>query len=163
MEITELHAYKGNTWLLRMDGSESPYFLHVSVVQKFHLQEGMRLPESAWEQVQTAELSRKAFQYACYLLDRRDYSYQEMYRKLEPKYPAAVCYAVTDRLAAKGLISDRRYAEQLARHYVAGKHFGLRRARQEMYRHGLLEAQIQEALEPYTEQMAEQLQALICR
>lgn len=118
MEITELHAYKGNTWLLRMDGSESPYFLHVSVVQKFHLQEGMRLPESAWEQVQTAELSRKAFQHACYLLDRRDYSYQEMYRKLEPKYPAAVCYAVTDRLAAKGLISDRRYAEQLARHYV---------------------------------------------
>ena len=96
MEITELHAYKGNTWLLRMDGSESPYFLHVSVVQKFHLQEGMRLPESAWEQVQTAELSRKAFQHACYLLDRRDYSYQEMYRKLEPKYPAAVCYAVTD-------------------------------------------------------------------
>ena len=115
MEITELHAYKGNTWLLRMDGSESPYFLHVSVVQKFHLQEGMRLPESAWEQVQTAELSRKAFQHACYLLDRRDYSYQEMYRKLEPKYPAAVCYAVTDRLAAKGLINDRRYAEQLAR------------------------------------------------
>ena len=48
MEITELHAYKGNTWLLRMDGSEPPYFLHVSVVQKFHLQEGMRLPESAW-------------------------------------------------------------------------------------------------------------------
>ena len=102
MEITELHAYKGNTWLLRMDGSEPPYFLHVSVVQKFHLQEGMRLPESAWEQVQTAELSRKAFQYACYLLDRRDYSYQEMYRKLEPKYPAAGTVYGTDGGAASG-------------------------------------------------------------
>ena len=125
----------------------------VSVVQRCGLQKGMTLTPQQWEQVQTTELARKAYQYACFLLDRRGYSYQEMFRKLEPKYPQSVCYATVDRLAKVWQINDRADAEQLAHHYVEVKHFGLRRARQEMYRRGLLDEHITEALEPYEDEV----------
>ena len=98
MTITTLAAHKGNTWKLELDDSGELYFLHVSVVQRCGLQKGMTLTPQQWEQVQTTELARKAYQYACFLLDRRGYSYQEMFRKLEPKYPQSVCYATVDRL-----------------------------------------------------------------
>ena len=153
MTITTLAVHKGNTWKLELDDSGELYFLHVSVVQRCGLQKGMTLTPQQWEQVQTTELARKAYQYACFLLDRRGYSYQEMFRKLEPKYPQSVCYATVDRLAKFGQINDRAYAEQLAHHYVEVKHFGLRRARQEMYRRGLLDEHITEALEPYEDEV----------
>ena len=76
-----------------------------------------------------------------------------MIRKLERIYPQSVCFATVDRLAKFGLINDRAYAEQLALHYVEVKHFGLRRARQEMYRRGLLDEHITEALEPYEDEV----------
>ena len=136
MTITTLAAHKGNTWKLELDDSGELYFLHVSVVQRCGLQKGMTLTPQQWEQVQTAELARKAYQYACFLLDRRGYSYQEMFRKLEPKYPQSVCYATVDRLAKFGQINDRAYAE-----------------RQEMYRRGLLDEHITEALEPYEDEV----------
>lgn len=92
MTITTLSAHKGNTWKIELDDSGELFFLHVSVVQRCGLRKGMTLTPQQWEQVQTAELSRKAYQYACFLLDNRGYSYQEMFRKLEPKYPQAVWF-----------------------------------------------------------------------
>ena len=71
MTITTLAAHKGNTWKLELDDSGELYFLHVSVVQRCGLQKGMTLTPQQWEQVQTMELARKAYQYACFLLDRR--------------------------------------------------------------------------------------------
>ena len=153
MTITTLSAHKGNTWKIELDDSGELFFLHVSVVQRCGLRKGMTLTPQQWEQVQTAELSRKAYQYACFLLDNRGYSYQEMIRKLEPKNPQAVCFATVDRLAKYGQINDRAYAEQLAHHYVAVKRFGMRRAFQEMRRRGLLEEHITEALEPYEDEV----------
>ena len=69
MTITTLAAHKGNTWKLELDDSGELYFLHVSVVQRCGLQKGMTLTPQQWEQVQTTELARKAYQYACFLLD----------------------------------------------------------------------------------------------
>ena len=76
MTITTLSAHKGNTWKIELDDSGELFFLHVSVVQRCGLRKGMTLTPQQWEQVQTAELSRKAYQYACFLLDNRGYSYQ---------------------------------------------------------------------------------------
>lgn len=161
MKITTLGPHKGETWKLELDDSGELFFLHVSVVYRFGLQDGMELDEETWEAIQNAQLARKAYSYACYLLDRRGYSYQEMYHKLEPKYPSEVCFETVDRLAKYGLINDRAYAEQMAHHYVEVKHFGLRRARQEMRRRGLLDEQIDQALEAYEDQTEEFLRTLI--
>ncbi len=163
MQITILKSYKGNTWQLEFDDSGELHFLNVAIVQKFSLADGMELSAQEWETVQNAELSRKAYQHACYLLDYRGYSYQEMFRKLEPKYPSEVCYTTVNRLAKNGLINDRAYAEQAAHHYVGVKHFGMRRARQEMRRRGLLDAQIEAALAPYEDGIMEQLDELLHR
>lgn len=161
MRLTIVKPYKGNTWQLELDDSGELYFVNVEIVQRFQLQTDMELSEEDWEAVQMAELARKAYSRACYLLDYRAYSYQEMFRKLEPNYPEEVCFETVDRLAANGLINDRAYAEQAAHHYVEVKHFGFRRARQEMRRRGLLDAQIDAALEPYADLTEEFLMELI--
>ena len=136
MTLTTVKPYKGTTWQLELDNSGELYFVQAEIVQQFGLQKDMTISEEEWEQVQQAELVRKAYSRACFLLDYRGYSYQEMFRKLEQNYPESVCYEVTDRLAENGLINDRKYAEQAAHHYVAVKHFGFRRARMEMRRRG---------------------------
>ncbi len=161
MKITTLSPYKGNTWQLALDDSKELYFLHVSIVHKFHLEEGEVLEESQWEQICLAEQERKGYSYACYLLDIRSYSYQEMFHKLETKYEEEACFAIVDRLAANGLIQDARYAEQKAYYYIEGKRFGFHRARQEMRRRGLLDSHIEAALAPYTERTEEILEELI--
>ncbi len=153
MQITTLSAHKGETWKIAFDDSDDLQFLHVSIVYAFHLKPGMELSESAWQQVWEAELCRKAYRYGCFLLDRRGYSFREMYHKLEPKYPPEVCLTAVRRLAQGGMINDRVYAEQLAHHYVEVKHYGFYRAKQEMRRRELLDEQIDAALSPYADQM----------
>ncbi|MCC8110751.1 MAG: RecX family transcriptional regulator [Ruminococcus sp.] len=155
MQITTLSPYKGNTWKIAFDDEETLYFLNVSVVEKFSLKKEMEISEQEWERICNAELCRKAYSRACYLLDYRGYSYQEMYHKLEKTYPSAVCFAVVNRLAKQGLINDHRYAEQLAYRYIIVKGYGFQRAKQEMRRRELLDAQIDEALEPFAERTLE--------
>ena len=160
MRLTQLCTYKGNTWQMELDGSGELYFVHVSVVQHCGLQKGMELSAAQWKRVQDLETFRKAYQYSRYLLDNRGYSYQEMFRKLSPKYPENVCYGVVNRLVKNGMLNDWKYAEQAALHYIERKRFGMRRAYQEMRRRGLLDPQIQAALEPYrcrTEEILEEL------
>lgn len=151
MEVTMLQPYKGNTWQIQLDDGEIQY-LNVSVVTKFQLEAGDEISEELWEQVRHAEMARKAYQRACYLLDQRAYSYQGMFQKLAANYPEEVCFQVLERLTAYNLINDRQFASQLAYHYSVRKRFGYYRARQEMKRRGLLDGHIQEALAPYAEQ-----------
>ncbi len=161
MRITTLAPHKGNTWKVAFDGNDTLYFLNASVVEKYALQNDLELTEAQWNEICETELRRKAYSRACYLLDYRGYSYREMFHKLAQNYPETVCFSVVNQLAANGLINDRRYAEQLAHRYIAVKRFGLRRAKQEMQRRELLEKQIDEALLPYLECVAENLETII--
>lgn len=153
MEITTLGAHKGETWKVEFDHSGQLHFLHVSTVYAFSLALGMTLTASQWEAVWAAELGRKAYRHGQFLLDRRGYSFRELYHKLEEKYPPEVCLAVVQRLAKAGLLNDWRYAEQLAHRYIVVRRYGLYRARLEMRRRELLDEQIDAALAPYADKM----------
>lgn len=161
MKLTICRSYKGNTWQLEFDDSGQLEFLHVSIVQKYSLQEGIDIPPSAWKEIQLQETCRKAYQRGRYLLDEREYGYVEMHRKLTEKYGQKVASMVTKALAKSGFIDDRRYALQLAEHYMVNKRFGSRRAYQEMRRRGLLEPQILAAIEQFEDYAIDNLDALI--
>ncbi len=158
--ITSIEKYKGSTMRVDLDSGE-PLFINVDVLNEYHLQKEMTLPESAIEEIIHANDFRRAKERALYLLDERDYSYIELYKKLENNYDEDICLEVCNRLAEIGCINDRRYSEHLAEHYCQTKHFGLRRAREEMRKRGISNELITEALYPYEDSVPERIAELI--
>lgn len=160
--VTDISQFKGKT--LRVDFSEGePIFVHADVVYEFHLKKDMTLPESALEEIIKANDIRRAKERALYLLDERDYSYVELYKKLETNYSEDICYDICNYLAGLGLINDRHYAAKLAEHYCVTKKFGYYRAREEMRKRGLSNDLIDEALSEYEDDTCQRICEVIAR
>ncbi len=160
-KITAIEKYKGSTYSVEFEDSEEKEYLNGEIIAFYHLKAGMGVPESAWEEISRAGKVRTARERALYLLDYRDYSYTELFRKLEKNYPDDVCFEVMGRLVELGMIDDRRYAENLARHLCEGKHFGCYRSAREMRLKGIDGELIEEALQPYKENAVERIEELI--
>ncbi len=160
MKIVSVGKYKGSTYRIDFEEGE-PEFLNIEIINKFNLKAGISLPLSAWEQIKGENEYRKARERALYLLDIKDYSFVDMFKKLRANYDEDTCYRVMQKLVEIGSINDSRYAEGLARHYVEVKLFGRRRAFQEMRLKGLTREVIDIALEPYAQGTDERLRTLI--
>ena len=156
MKIKSAGIYKGTTAMVEFEDGHTE-FINNSVLAEFNIQSGAEIPESAWEQVKAEEEYRKARERALYLLDYKDYSYMDMYKKLSEKYAEETVCRVMDKLCETGCINDRRYAQNLARHYCEVKKFGRYRAYQEMRKKGLTEKTINRALDEYSETEYERL------
>lgn len=151
MKITEISPYKGSTVCVIFDGGERIY-IHEKILAEYNLKEGISVPQEAVEEIVAANDYRRARERALYLLDARDYSFVELYRKLEKNYDEDVCLRVCKNMAELRFINDRRYAESLARQLFEVKRVGMLKAKQEMKRRGLSDAIIEEAVEPYSDE-----------
>lgn len=161
-QISDISQFKGKT--LRVDFSEGePIFVHADIVADYHLSKGLEMPDGAIDEVVHANDARRAKERAFYLLDERDYSYVEMFKKLERNYDEDICYDVCNRLAELGLIDDRRYAKKAAEYYCVTKKYGYYRAREEMRKRGLSGELIDEALAEYEDDTPGRLAELIGR
>lgn len=150
LKITNVSKYKGMTYAIEFEDRDAE-FLDREIVSRYNLKAGISLPLSAWEEIKAEEEYRKARERALYLLDYRDYSYVDLFHKLEKNYSEDTCYRVMDKLVELGAINDRRYAAGLARHYVEVKRFGRMRAFREMRSKGLTSEVINLALDVYDE------------
>lgn len=82
-------------------------------------------------------MNEEAKKRALRLLDKRDYSRKMLIDKLTEKGASPEDAAeVVDRLCEIGVVSDQRYADLVVRHY-AGKGYGTRRIREELFRRGI--------------------------
>ena len=159
LKITSVGKYKGSTYMIEFENAETE-FLNVDTVRQFNLKAGASLPLSAWEQIKAEEEYRKAKERALYLLDYKDYSYVELFHKLEKNYSEETCYRVMDKMVELGTINDRRYAAGLARHYIEVKKFGRYKAYQQMKLKGLTKEVIDEALDKYEDGTYDRLREL---
>lgn len=161
--IESIEKYKGNTYCIKLQDSDEAEYINIDIIYEYHLKAGMSIPESAWAQVVYSNKLRTARERALYLLDFKDYSYTELFKKLEKNYPEQICFDVMARLVEIGAINDKRYAHSLARHLAEVKMFGYYRCKQEMRLKGLDNDFIEEALAPYKETAIERLEELIER
>ena len=127
-------------------------YIHSSILSEYHLREGANVPEQAVEEITAANDYRRARERAMYLLDGRDYSFMEMYEKLEKNYSEEICLNVCKDLAELHLINDRRYAESRARELFEVKRVGMYKAKMELKRHGISDSIIEEVIEPYADE-----------
>lgn len=160
MKIIKIEKFKGQTYGVYFE-EEEPVFINSEIVDEFNLKEGIDIPESAVSEIVRANDIRRARERALYLLDAREYSYTELFKKLEVNYDEKICYEVLNRLAELGLINDRRYAERLGEYLIEKKRFGRYRASQEMYRRGLSREIINETLDKYDEDSVVRLYELV--
>lgn len=163
MKITLVKQYKGSTYEVELDESRKIY-LHADIIADFDLHSDLEIDRAELRKIIYASNYRRAFQYALHLLDYRDYSYTEMFKKLENTYKNEnMCFAVMKKLVKIGVINDARYAEKLARKFVEAKHFGFYRAKREMTAKGISSDLAEEALAQYEDMAEENLAYLIER
>jgi len=157
MKITSLKKYKGSTYEAELD-YERKIYLHADIIVDFGLREDDELDRNELREIIRASNFRRAYQRALYFLDYRDYSREEMYKKLLDNYKSeSLCAAVADKLEENGIIDDERYAEKLAVRYVSGRKFGYRRALREMRMKGIGQFTAADALEEHSEEFEENL------
>ncbi len=160
MKIETMTPGKGRLTELLLDSGET-ILLHAELVQAEGLYAGAELDAERLAELRQKAAERRAYEYGLYLLERRSYSYRELYQKLSDAKHAQedAVLAALEKLTRYGFLNDARYAEQLARHYVEGKKYGLRRAEYEMRHRGLSQEDIDDALSAYDdpEQISAQL------
>ncbi|MBO5343132.1 MAG: RecX family transcriptional regulator [Ruminococcus sp.] len=161
MEITCLTHYKGKTFEVEID-NERKLYLHIDIITDFGISKGMEIERTELRKIVYASNFRRAYEYALYRLDYRDYSAEEIYEKLLETYKnEALCLEVVKKLARAGIINDERYAEKLARKLVESKKYGYRRAKREMMQKGLTEDTVYNALKQYDDIFEENLALLL--
>ena len=161
MKITSVSKYKGSTYEAELDDGRKLY-LHADIITDFGIHAGMETDRDTLKKIVYASNFRRAYQRALYLLDYRDYTYSEMFRKLVENYKSeALCTAVMKRLTEHGFINDERYAERMARKLVEIKHFGYRRCKREIMLKGVDRFIAEDALTPYSETFGENLMELL--
>ena len=161
MEITSISRYKGSTFEVELDG-ERKLYLHIDVIADNGLKKGSQLEKTELRKIIYDSNFRRAYQYALYCLDYRDYSERDMLRKLIGTYKNEdLCRAVVGKLAGAGVIDDARYAEKLARRLVEGRRYGFRRAKKELLLKGIGEDTAAAALEQYRDSFGDNLAELL--
>lgn len=160
MKITSIEPFKGKTLKVSFESGE-PIFINSDIAAEYHLEKDIDIPQSGVEDIVRANDTRRAKERALYLLDNRDYSYAELFKKLSENYDEDICYEVLNRLAEIGCIDDRRYVRYLAEKLCAVKRYGYFKAREEMRLKGLSRDIIEEALADYAEGSSERLLELI--
>ena len=161
MKITSVTRYKGSTYEAELDDGRKLY-LHADIITDYGIHAGMETDRDELRKIIYASNFRRAYQRALYLLDYRDYTYSEMFKKLMENYKSEpLCTAVMKRLTEHGFIDDVRYAERMARKLVEVKKYGYRRSKREIMQKGIDQYTAEDALTPYSEAFYENILELL--
>ena len=111
MKITSIEPFRGKTLKISFESGE-PIFINSNIAAEYHLEKDIDIPQSGVEDIVRANDTRRAKERALYLLDNRDYSYAELFKKLAENYDEEArgrCWSVRDgRLPVSILRSSRR-------------------------------------------------------
>ena len=160
MLIKSIVKYKGSTYEVSFLDYDSIY-LNSETILQFGLTSNMDISLERLNQVVYADTLRKAIERALYLLDYKDYSYIQLYEKLEVTYPQDICLDVLSKLVELGIINDNRYAKNLAERLILVKKYGSYRAIRELTLKGIDKDLAEEVVSYYDDTQLERLEDLI--
>lgn len=160
MIIISIEKYKGEAYCVTMDDGKKIY-LHRDIIERFALKAENEISSDELKEILYEADLRKAKRRAMYLINERDYSYIQLFEKLEKNYPPKICFAVADYMAKNGYINDNRYADEIVYSYMVCKRFGPRRVKQELYKRGVRGKIADSAIEKYMDGLYERLASVI--
>lgn len=136
MRIEALQRRRGQQFCMKLDDGRE-LLLDKQTVEDSPWQEGREISEEQLEALVLASQTRRAREYALYLLSLRDYSEVELRRKLREKGYREQAVETAARLAELGLVNDEVYARRLARDCRLRKLYARRRTVQELCTRGI--------------------------
>lgn len=160
MIVNSVSKYKGNTYEMSLSDSSRLYVNGETILQ-YGITSNMEISTERLQEVVHADTLRKAKERALYLLDYKDYSYIQLYEKLEATYPQDVCLEVLSKLVELGIVNDNRYAKNLAERLILVKKYGSYRAIKELKLKGIDDDLAQEVVSYYEDTELERLEGLI--
>lgn len=162
MLVLSVEKYKSTTYCIELDNDEKIY-LHQKILSEYNIVPKMELTPEDLEILIHASDFHRGRERALYILGARDYSYKEIYDKLQKNYSHEVSIEICDNLTDMRLIDDELYSHKLAQNYMEQKLFGSFKAKQEMRLKGISPDLITAALAVYEDSTDERIFALIER
>ncbi|SHK55118.1 regulatory protein RecX [Rhodothermus profundi] len=121
--------------------------VHRDVLHHHAVCEGQVLPVTVQRAIYQSELARQARSIALRYLERRQRTVQEVRRRLERAgFSEEIVEQVIAELKAQRYLDDLRYAQAYVEERLAGKGYGPRWLRHELYRRGVPSAVVETAL-----------------
>ena len=150
MRIETLERRRGRQFCMTLDDGRE-YMVDKQTMEESVYTVGSTLEEEALEHLLSASQTRRAREYALYLLSVRDYGERELCRKLREKGYAEQAAETAARMTELGLVNDEVYARRLARDCRLRKLYARRRTVQEIMTHGIAREVAQYAAEAVDE------------
>lgn len=150
MRITALERRRGQQFCMTLDDGRD-YMVDKHTMEDSVYTVGSEMDEEQLSELLAASASRRAREYALYLLSVRDYGEKELCRKLREKGYADEAAATAARMCELGLVNDEVYARRLARDCRVRKLYSRRRTVQEVATHGIARELGQYAVEAVDE------------
>ena len=161
MKITKLCEYKGDTWLIELDGAQKIY-VNGETLAKFGIEQNAEITSAELSALTSADILRKAKKRALYLLGERMMCKKELLAKLTRTYGEQTAAEAVNYICELGYINDEEYAPKLADYLIKRRHWGVRRVRLEMLRRGLERELVENTLDGISDdELDEELLALI--
>lgn len=161
MRIEALERRRGRQFCMTLDDGRE-YMVDKQTMEESVYTVGSTLEEETLERLLLASQTRRAREYALYLLSVRDYGERELCRKLREKGYTEQAAETAARMSELGLVNDEVYARRLARDCRLRKLYARRRTVQEIMTHGIAREVAQYAVEAVdeTENLTDLQQAL---
>ena len=110
LKIIEITPEKGKLNRIVLENGEE-LFVHTDLLLSEHLTAGTVISPEKREEIACAAARHRSYEYALYCLERRAYSYRELYRKLmSVKHPVeeTAVLETLEKLMRLGLLDDQR-------------------------------------------------------
>jgi regulatory protein len=145
MKVTSLTKQKKNEnrYNVYID-NEFAFSASLENIVKYSIKQGMELTEDELQNLSELCEGAKAYEYALFILSRRDYTTLEVERKLMHKeYSEATISRVLEKLKLYGIISDDRFIEKYVNDGQKIKKHGIRKIKHDLGSKGIGKESIQ--------------------
>lgn len=135
MIISKVNLLSKNRYEIYID-EKLAFVLYKSELCKYGIKAGFEISEELYSDIVKNTLYKRALLRCSHLLERRDYTSYELYKKLkEGAYPIDAADYAINKLISYGYVNDESYARRYIESYISSR--SLNRIKQDLYKKGI--------------------------
>lgn len=135
MIISKVNLLSKNRYEIYID-EKLAFVLYKGELCKYGIKVGLEISEELYSDIVKNTLYKRALLRCSHLLERRDYTSYELYKKLKDgAYPIDAADYAINKLISYGYVNDESYARRYIESYISSR--SLNRIKQDLYKKGI--------------------------
>ena len=135
MNIVSIDNFKSNKVKITTDNGIA-FVLYKGELCKYGIKAGLEISEELYSDIVKNTLYKRALLRCSHLLERRDYTSYELYKKLKDgAYPIDAADYAINKLISYGYVNDESYARRYIESYISSR--SINRIKQDLYKKGI--------------------------